>query len=143
MQRVSWAGVTIGGEAVAQVGHGLCILLGVAPGDTEKDVEWLADKTVNMRIFDDEDGKMNRSLLDECGEALVVSQFTLFASCRKGRRPSWGAAAEPRLARRLYEGFIAALRQKGVRTDSGVFQAHMVVGIENDGPVTILIDSRE
>lgn len=143
LQRVSGASVTIDGAKKSQIGRGLCILLGVAPEDTQKDVAWLAEKIINLRIFEDADDKMNRSVLDVGGEILVVSQFTLFADCKKGRRPSWGAAAEPELAKRLYEAFIKELVDKGVRTSCGVFQAHMNVAINNDGPVTIMIDSRE
>lgn len=143
LQRVSRAGVTIDGIKKAEIGRGLCVFLGVSPLDTAKDVEWLAEKIVNLRIFEDATGKMNLSLLDVRGEILLVSQFTLYADCGKGRRPSWGMAAEPAFANEMYESFLKTLEAKGVRVGSGVFQAHMLVGIENDGPVTIMIDTKE
>lgn len=143
LQRVARASVTVAGIKKSEIGGGLCILLGVAPGDTEKDAAWLAEKIVNLRIFEDGEGKMNRSLLEENGEALVVSQFTLFADCKNGRRPSWGAAAEPRFADKMYEMFITELEKRGIRTGRGVFQAHMLVAIDNDGPVTLMIDTKE
>jgi len=143
LQRVSAANVEIGGTIKSEINCGLCVFLGVAPDDTENDISWLVEKILNLRIFDDSEGRMNRSLLDNKGEVLVVSQFTLFADCKKGRRPSWGAAAEPRYANAIYEQFVESLRKRGVKTGTGVFQAHMTVGIYNDGPVTILIDTRE
>lgn len=143
LQRVSKASVTVDGKVAGAIGKGLCVFLGVAQGDTDKDLEWLAEKIVNLRIFEDEEGKMNRSLLDEGGEMLVVSQFTLCGDCRKGRRPSWTGAAEPVFANQMYEKFVSAVGSKGVRTATGVFQAHMLVEIGNDGPVTLMVDSRE
>lgn len=143
LQRVSGASVTVDGIEKSAIGKGLCVFLGVAPRDTDKDIERLACKIVNLRIFEDENWKMNRSILEEGGEALVVSQFTLFADCRKGRRPSWGGAAEPEFARRMYENFVKKLETLGVKTASGVFQASMLVSIDNDGPVTIMIDTEE
>lgn len=122
---------------------GLCVFLGVFPEDTDQDIGWLVVKIINLRIFDDENGKMNVSLLDKNGSLLVVSQFTLCGDCRHGRRPSWVRAAEPGFANSMYEKFISAARAKGVRTETGVFQAVMKVEICNDGPVTLMIDSRE
>lgn len=143
LQRVTSAGVTVGENYRSEIGMGLCVFLGVAPEDTERDIAWLAEKIANLRIFEDEEGKMNRSVLDEKGEVLIVSQFTLFADCRKGRRPSWGAAADPDFANTMYEKFVKEIENKGIKTGQGVFQASMLVSINNDGPVTIMIDTRE
>ena len=143
LQRVSGASVSVGGKTTGRIGTGLCVFLGVAQGDTDRDLEWLAEKIVNLRIFEDEDEKMNRSLLDEGGEMLVVSQFTLCGDCKKGRRPSRTGAAEPVFANEMYEKFVGLVGAKGVKTATGVFQAHMLVQICNDGPVTLMIDSRE
>lgn len=143
LQRVSSASVTIDGVKKSQIGRGICVFLGVAQGDTQKDVAWLAEKIANLRIFDDDGGKMNRSVLDDDREVLVVSQFTLFADYKKGRRPSWGSMAKLELANSLYKAFIKELVDKGVKTGTGVFQTHMSVCIDNDGPVTIMIDSKE
>lgn len=143
LQRVSSAAVTVGDDYRSEIGAGLCVFLGVAPDDTDRDVAWLAEKIANLRIFEDGGGRMNRSVLDENGEILVVSQFTLFADCRKGRRPSWGAAAEPDHANTMYERFAREIEKKGIRTGRGVFQASMLVNINNDGPVTIMIDTKE
>ena len=143
MQRVDKAQVIVDGSVVGGIGCGLSVFLGVTHDDTEKDVSWLAEKIVNLRIFDDNDGKMNRSLLDEDGEVLIVSQFTLYGDCAKGRRPSWTAAAEPSFANAMYEMFIKEIEARGVRTSSGVFRALMKVEICNYGPVTLMIDSRE
>ena len=143
IQRVGHARVSVEGQVSGEIGVGLCVFLGVFPEDTDKDIGWLVEKIINLRIFDDENGKMNVSLLDKNGSLLVVSQFTLCGDCRHGRRPSWVRAAEPRFANSMYEKFISAARAKGVRTDTGVFQAVMKVEICNDGPVTLMIDSRE
>lgn len=143
LQRVSGACVSAGESYKSEIGRGLCVFLGIAPDDTDKDIAWLAEKIVNLRIFEDENDKMNRSVLDEGGEILVVSQFTLFADCKKGRRPSWGEAAEPEFANMMYEKFVKDIENKGIKTGRGVFQAHMLVNISNDGPVTIMIDTRE
>jgi D-tyrosyl-tRNA(Tyr) deacylase len=126
-----------------KIGEGVCVLLGVGMGDTPRDAEWLADKIVNLRIFEDEDGKMNRSLLDRGGSALVVSQFTLYGDCRKGRRPSFIDAAPSEEGNRLYECFVEQVKSHGVETACGVFQTHMLVEIDNDGPVTLILDTQE
>jgi len=141
VQRVSQAQVRVEGELTGEIGKGLLVYLGVALGDTEKDAEYLAEKIPNLRIFNDGEGKMNRSLLDEGREILVVSQFTLYADARKGRRPSYSQAAYPEEARRLYEFFLAKLTGLGLSPESGRFQAMMEVLSVNDGPVTILLDS--
>ena len=143
LQRVDRASVTVGGNVTGSIGKGLCVFLGVADGDTQKDIAWLADKVVNLRIFDDESGKMNRSVIDEKGEILIVSQFTLCGDCKRGRRPSWTNAAEPTEANRMYEKFVGEIESRGVVAATGVFQALMKVEICNDGPVTLMIDSRE
>ena len=143
LQRVDRAGVSVDGKITGEIGKGLCVFLGVVHEDTDKDVKWLTDKIVNLRIFEDVSGKMNRSVIDENGEVLVVSQFTLCGDCKKGRRPSWTNAAEPTFANSMYEKFVNEIETKGVRTETGVFQAHMKVEICNDGPVTLMIDSRE
>lgn len=126
---------------VGRIGQGLLVLLGVAKGDRAEDADYLANKILNLRIFEDEDGKMNRSLLETGGELLAVSQFTLLADCRKGRRPSFIAAAEPGKATELYEKFVERVRQTGVAVQTGRFRAMMEVALINDGPVTIIIES--
>lgn len=144
VQRASEAHVTIGGEVVGRIGRGLVVLLGVEQGDAAADAEWLAAKIAQMRIFADEDGKMNRSVHEIGGEALVVSQFTLHASTKKGNRPSFTRAARPEEAVPLYEHFLAVLEpQVGRPIARGVFAADMQVSLVNDGPVTIPIDSRQ
>ncbi|MGQ9572356.1 MAG: D-aminoacyl-tRNA deacylase [Dehalococcoidia bacterium] len=143
IQRVSRASVTVAGERLAEIGEGLVVLLGVAGGDTVEDAQKLAKKTAEMRIFADADGRFNLSLLDVRGEALVVSQFTLLADTRKGRRPSFTRAAVPEEAEPLVEAFAAALRETGVEVQTGRFGARMLVEIHNQGPVTILLDSEE
>lgn len=143
LQRVDKASVSVDGKITGEIGKGLCVFLGVVQEDTEKDIIWLADKIVNLRIFEDVSGKMNRSLIDEKGEILVVSQFTLCGDCKKGRRPSWTKAAEPSSANGMYEKFVKEIEARGVSTATGVFQAYMKVEICNDGPVTLMIDSRE
>ena len=140
VQRVTSASVAVDGETVGAIGAGLMILLGVTHSDGEEQALWLARKTVGLRIFEDDEGKMNRSLLDVDGSALVVSQFTLYGDCRKGRRPSFTDAALPEKAAPLCERFIDLLNQAGVaRVESGVFGAHMQVEIHNDGPVTLIL----
>jgi D-tyrosyl-tRNA(Tyr) deacylase len=126
-----------------EIGEGVCVLLGVTHDDGPDQVRWLAAKTANLRIFEDEEGKLNRSLLETKGAALVVSQFTLYGDCRKGRRPSFVGAARPELARRLYEDFCRELAALGIPVATGVFQAHMQVELCNDGPVTLVVDTPE
>jgi D-aminoacyl-tRNA deacylase len=141
IQRVAAARVMVEGAAVGQIGRGLLVLLGVAATDEQADLRWMVDKVIGLRLFDDEHGKMNLALADVGGELLVVSQFTLLGDCRKGRRPSFVAAAAPEKAEPMYEQFIEAARAAGVRVHSGRFRANMQVELVNDGPVTILVDS--
>lgn len=141
IQRVSEARVEVQDRVVGAIGAGVLVLLGVSRLDAADDAAYLADKIVNLRIFPDEDGKMNRSLLEAGGSMLVVSQFTLYGDCRKGRRPSFDQAARPEEARALYERFVEACRGTGVRVECGVFQAMMKVSLVNDGPVTVLCES--
>jgi len=142
VQRVTEAHVVVAGEVVGSIEGGLLILLGVAPEDGPVQVRWLAEKCARLRIFEDDDGKMNHSLLDVGGAALVVSQFTLYGDCRRGRRPSFVGAARPELAEPLYESFVAALEDLGVgRVQTGRFAADMAVSLTNDGPVTLMIDT--
>jgi D-tyrosyl-tRNA(Tyr) deacylase len=143
LQRVTRAAVTIGGQPGASIGPGLLLFVGVAQSDTGDDARYLLDKTVNLRIFPDEQGRFDRSILDVRGSLLIVSQFTLFAETRKGRRPSFTAAAPPEQAAALVEQFVTLARATGLRVETGRFQEHMLVDIENDGPVTILIDSAD
>ncbi len=143
VQRVSRARVSVGGETSGEIGAGLMILLGVGRDDTAAAAGALAEKTANLRIFEDENGKMNLSLLDMKGAALVVSQFTLYGDARGGRRPSFIAAAPPELAKTLYEEFCEALRKLGLQVATGIFQAMMSVELVNEGPVTILLDSEK
>jgi D-aminoacyl-tRNA deacylase len=141
IQRVTRSGVQVGGEQVARISAGLLVLLGVADGDATPQADYLADKIVNLRVFEDQDGKMNRSLLDTGGEMLVVSQFTLLGDCRKGRRPSFTGAAQPEEASRLYEYFVDRVRSLGIRVQTGRFGAMMQVDLTNDGPVTFVLES--
>jgi D-tyrosyl-tRNA(Tyr) deacylase len=143
IQRVSEASVVVNGDCVGSIGEGLVILLGVTHDDTESDAEYLADKATNLRVFEDADRKMNRSLLDIAGAALVISQFTLHGDCRKGRRPSFDAAAPAERARDLYNYFAQLIRQRQVRVAMGVFQARMTVSLVNEGPVTFILDSKK
>ena len=140
LQRVTKGSVTVSEEVVANIGLGYVILLGIGPEDTTEIARELAEKTANLRVFEDEAGKMNLSLLDIGGEAIVVSQFTLYADTSRGRRPSFINAAKPELAEPLVDVFAARLRELGIATQQGVFGAHMVVDIRNDGPVTILLE---
>ncbi|MGB9586896.1 MAG: D-aminoacyl-tRNA deacylase [Armatimonadota bacterium] len=141
IQRVRSGSVLVDGETIAQIGRGFVILLGVNVSDTEHEAAWLADKTANLRVFEDSEGKMNLSLLDVNGEALVVSQFTLYGDARKGRRPSFTDAAPPDKADELYNRYIELLEKCGVRVQTGRFRAKMIVNIENDGPVTLILDT--
>ena len=143
LQRVTAASVAVGDEEVGRINNGLCAFLGVAAGDTEEDVEYLVNKALNLRIFADGDGKFNLSLLDTGGELLAVSQFTLLADSRHGRRPSFTGAAPPDEALRLFELFVTRARECGVRVATGRFQEYMQVEIHNDGPVTVMVDSRK
>jgi D-aminoacyl-tRNA deacylase len=143
VQRVSRAKVTVDGAAAAEIAAGLLVFVGVANDDGPADVEYIAAKTRELRIFPDGDGRMNRSVVDSGGAVLVVSQFTLHGDCRKGRRPSFDGAAPGPLARALYEDVVRLLRESGLPVSTGVFQAHMDVELVNDGPVTMLLDSRK
>ena len=141
IQRVSRASVTVGGEIAGQIGRGCMVLLGVGLGDTEADAAYLAEKVCGLRIFEDEQGKMNRSVQDVGGSVLAVSQFTLYGDARKGKRPSFDAAARPERARELYELFVERVRAAGLHCETGRFQETMQVELVNDGPVTLLLDS--
>src|SRR5688572_15929070 len=142
VQRVKEASVTVAGERVSKVGAGLLVLVGVGRGDGETDVQFLADKIAEVRVFPDDAGQMNRSARDAAAEILVVSQFTLYGDCRKGRRPSYSEAAPPEEAERLYRDLVARLKATGLVVREGVFRAMMDVALVNDGPVTLLLDSR-
>jgi D-tyrosyl-tRNA(Tyr) deacylase len=143
IQRVTDSSVTVNGAATGVIGGGLMVLLAVEPADTQEDIEWLSGKIVRLRIFDDENGVMNRSVREAGGEILVVSQFTLFASTKKGNRPSYSRSASPEIAVPLYEKFVSHLAQElGRPVQTGTFGAHMRVSLTNDGPVTIIIDSK-
>jgi D-aminoacyl-tRNA deacylase len=143
VQRVSRAKVTVAGEVCGQIAHGLLVLLGVADDDQQADAGFLAEKLTGLRIFPDDEGKMNRSLVEAAGAMLVVSQFTLLGDCRKGKRPSFIKAARPEVAVGLYNAFVAEVRGRGVTVATGRFQEHMDVELVNDGPVTLLVDSRK
>jgi D-aminoacyl-tRNA deacylase len=142
LQRVTRARVEVNGAVTGEIGPGLLVLLGAAKGDTAADADFLAGKIAGLRIFADQAGKMNRSVLDTGGALLVVSQFTLYGDCRKGRRPSFDLAAPAEEARALYEHFLAAARRTGIHVETGVFQADMAVSLTNDGPVTLILESR-
>ena len=141
IQRVNNASVEVDGKTVGEIGKGLLVFLGVGDGDTDRDLNYIADKTAGLRIFSDDDDKMNLSVTDINGEILVVSQFTLYGDCRKGRRPNFTSSMEPVTAEKMYEDFIKTIESKGIKTAHGVFGADMQVSISNDGPVTILLDS--
>lgn len=143
VQRVSRAKVTVDGEVTGEIARGLMVLLGVSEDDTQDDVNYLAEKIVSLRIFPDDDGKMNLSLSEISGQMLIVSQFTLYGDCRKGRRPSFIKAARPDQADSLYRIFVAEVQGRGIKTATGRFQAQMDVELVNDGPVTLLVDSRK
>ena len=142
IQRVERASVSVEGEIRGQIGAGFLVLIGVEEGDGDADFRYIAEKVPNLRVFEDEQGKMNRSLLDVGGELLAVSQFTLLGDARGGRRPSFITAARPETADPMYERLVAEWRARGIRVETGVFGAHMKVSLVNDGPVTILLDSR-
>jgi D-aminoacyl-tRNA deacylase len=142
VQRVARAAVRVDRQVVGEVGHGLLVLLGVAAGDSAEECRWMADKLAQLRIFEDEAGKMNRSVLDVGGSVLLVSQFTLLGDARKGNRPSFVGAAPPELANALYEEVAGLLRARSVPVATGVFRAHMEVELVNDGPVTLILDSQ-
>lgn len=143
IQRVRRARVSVDGRTVGEIGAGIVVLLGIAKGDLGEAAHHLAEKTASMRIFDDAEGKMNVSLLENGGAALVVSQFTLYGDVRRGRRPGFERAAPPAEANRIYEEYVARLKSFGIAVETGIFQAHMFVELENDGPVTILVDSEK
>jgi D-tyrosyl-tRNA(Tyr) deacylase len=143
LQRVTAAQVTVESEVVGKIGHGLVVFVGVANDDTPEDINYLTRKIVELRIFEDTEGKFNLSLLDVSGELLLVSQFTLLANTRKGRRPGFTDAAPPEIAEALFNQFVEQVRTTGLKVETGRFQIHMHVEINNDGPVTIMIDSRE
>ena len=143
IQRVTKVSVEVEEKIVGEIASGVLVLLGVSEGDQTTDADYLADKIIHLRIFNDEQGKMNLSLLDKGGAMLVVSQFTLLGDARKGRRPSYIEAAAPEKANSLYEYFVAQVRSKGIQVETGIFQAMMQVSLINDGPVTILLDSKK
>jgi D-tyrosyl-tRNA(Tyr) deacylase len=143
IQRVTEAQVAVEGAVIAQIGAGMVVLLGVGAGDGQREAAWLAEKVVGLRIFPDDAGKMNRSLAEIGGAMLVVSQFTLYGDCRHGRRPSFTAAAPPDAAERLYDAFVAAVREAGIDVATGRFREHMLVSLVNDGPVTLWVDTAE
>lgn len=141
VQRVSQASVMVQGQTVGSIAEGLVVLLGIHAADSEREARWMADKIVNLRIFEDESGKMNRSLVDIGKEMLIVSQFTLYGDCRKGRRPGYSNAAPPEMAEPIYHNFIELVKNHRIRVASGQFQAMMEVSLTNHGPVTLLLDS--
>ena len=140
LQRVSQAKVSVAGQVIAEIGQGFVILLGIAPEDSEDEARYLVEKIIHLRVFEDEQGKLNRSLLEVTGQIILVSQFTLYADTRRGRRPSFTDAAPPEIANALVEHFAELLRQSGAPTQTGAFGAHMLVELTNDGPVTILLE---
>lgn len=143
LQRAKNAAVTVEGNVVGKISHGVVLLVGVTHDDTEEDAAYLASKVANLRIFEDDEGKMNHSLLDRSGEVLSVSQFTLYGDCRKGRRPSFTQAAKPEQAKQLYDRFNELLREQGLTVETGQFGAMMEVSFTNDGPVTLILDSND
>lgn len=143
IQRVKKASVYVDGNLISSISKGLLVLLGVSGDDTEADAKYLADKTIGLRIFEDDAEKMNLSVYDVNGEVMVISQFTLYGDCRKGRRPSFTSAAQPTKAEELYNYYISALTEMGITPKTGIFQAYMQVELTNDGPVTILLDSKK
>ena len=143
IQRVSKASVQVDGHITGSIGQGLLVFLGVGKEDSQKDIDFIADKVINLRIFEDADGKINLSVKDVCGGVLLISQFTLFGDCRKGRRPDFTAAGAPKPAKILYEKMIAAIEEKGVPVETGLFAAHMHIDSINNGPVTLILDSQK
>lgn len=143
IQRVSRASVKIDGAIHGEISHGMLVLLGIRGSDTESDLQWLAEKVVHLRIFEDQQGKMNKSLADIDGEMLIISQFTLYGDCRKGRRPGFSSAAAPEIAEPLYRQFIEEVKNRQIKVATGIFQASMEVELVNDGPVTLLLDSQK
>lgn len=143
VQRVANAHVEVAGDVIGKIDRGLLVYLGIADGDSERDISWMADKVRGLRIFEDDQGKMNRDVGESGGSVLIISQFTLLGDCKKGRRPSFAGAMAPEPAERLYETFVSVVREKGVPVATGRFRADMKVHSLNDGPVTMLIDSRE
>ena len=143
LQRVTRASVTVDGSVVGRIDRGWLVLLGVAEGDADPDADWMAEKIVGLRAFEDDDGKMNRAVAEVHGAVLIVSQFTLLGDCRKGRRPAFDMAARPEEAERLYQQVVEKIAAAGIPTATGVFRAHMDVELVNDGPVTLMLDSRK
>ncbi len=143
IQRVREASVSVGNECVGRIGHGLVVLLGFARHDTEEGIDWLIDKIVNLRIFEKEDGKFDESLLDVNGALLLVSQFTLYGDCSKGRRPSFSEAMPSSEAHKLFDVFVERAKRRATNVQTGIFQAHMDVALVNDGPVTVIIESKK
>lgn len=141
VQRVRHASVSVDGKQVGAIAGGVVVLLGIKADDSAREIQWLADKIIHLRIFEDQQGKMNLSLQDVGGQMLIVSQFTLYGDCRKGRRPGYSTAAPPEIAEPLYEQFVTAVRERGISAATGRFQAMMNVELNNDGPVTLLLDS--
>ena len=143
IQRVSRASVKIDGAIHGEISHGMLVLLGIRGSDAISDLQWLAEKVVHLRIFEDQQGKMNKSLTDIDGEMLIISQFTLYGDCRKGRRPGFSSAAAPEIAEPLYRRFIEEVKNRQIKVATGIFQASMEVELVNDGPVTLLLDSEK
>lgn len=143
LQRVTRSKVVVDGEIVGSIGKGLNVLLGISKYDTMEDISYLKDKIINLRIFEDEEGKMNRSLLDVGGEILLISQFTLYGDCRKGRRPNFMDALGGDEAKKIYDEFVKSLKETGIKVETGIFGAHMEVTIDNDGPVTLIVESKK
>jgi D-tyrosyl-tRNA(Tyr) deacylase len=143
IQRVSEASVTVGGDVTGRIARGFVVLLGVGQKDSHEDINWLADKVVGLRVFEDDAGKMNRSIAEVGGAMLIISQFTLYGDCRRGKRPSFTDAAPPEFAEKLYEAFVSRVRAAGIDVSTGRFREHMLVSLVNDGPVTLWIDTAE